>query len=862
MKNDKHFKKNQSQNFLIDFWNNLKIRNKILSIVLLVAIVSVASITIYNSITLRQTTIKNTGDELNLYAKEAIQHSADIVHGSINSLEVLALSPTIIQVIEEANTVYANQDQAEIDQEIAVLDKAWQDGDPSIESLVQQIEQNNTSNLLRTFMSNFPEEVEIFVTDIQGVNVAMTERTGDYLQGDEGWWQGAYNAGSGSIYVGEVEYDESTGIWAINVGIPVYNQTETLVGILRGTMDISLVFSSLSQIRFGETGYAAILDNSGKILYAKDQSKLMQPAPENMITAVIGQEGGWRDDILDLEGNPAVIAFQPMQGDLADSLGWTIILEQDIHEVQAPIQSSITTSLILAFALALGLIMIGIIAANNIAHSVLLITQGAEKLAVGDVQLTGMDNMALQKLSKRGDELGATGRAFNGLIDYLKEMAKVAQNIADNNLSRDIQPKSDKDLLGNAFVQMSTNLKQMIRQLMSHSHSLNSASTQLAIAADQAGSAVTQITTTIQQVASGTQQQSTEINKTVNSTEQMARAIEGVAKGAQEQAAAVSKSSEITTQLSQVIQQVADNARNGASGASQATQTARQGTETVTASIEGMGVIKAKVDLSTQKVQEMGNRSEQIGAIINTIEDLASQTNLLALNAAIEAARAGEHGKGFAVVAEEVRKLAEKSTVATKEIGDLIQQVQNTVSEAITAMRESADEVDNGVERASQSGNALNDILAAVENVNSEVDKISNAADGMGIFANELVASMDLVSAVVEENTASTEQMSASSSEVTGAVENIASISEENSAAVEEVSASTEEMSAQVEEVTTSAQSLAEMAETLNRLVQNFILSEGESPELKKIVDHEKVKKEIFQAQTSPLREPIFSLKN
>ena len=424
-----------------------------------------------------------------------------------------------------------------------------------------------------------------------------------------------------------------------------------------------------------------------------------------------------------------------------------------------------------------------------------------ESMASGD--LTQRVNISSAEIIvESGDEIGQLARAFNEMILQLHKAGASYQN-------------------------MRQEIQNLVKQIMNDATEVNEASIALKDTSDQAGLAANQIAATVQQVAQGVASQTDSITKTTHSVDQMVNAINGVALGAQEQASAVERSSEITAQMSQIIDMVSRNARDGATGAENATRTAQAGTNKVEENLRSMTTIKEKVSLSAKKVQEMGERSEQIVMILETIDDIASQTNLLALNAAIEAARAGEHGKGFSVVAEEVRKFAERTAASTREIDNLIKEVQTSVSDSIKAMAESSAEVESGVSQANEAGVSLTEIMDAVEGVRKQVEDILAGADELNSQSSELVMSMDSVSAVVEENTASTEQMSAGSSEVSSSIENIAAVSEENSASVEEVSASMEEMSAQVEEVAASASTLNEMANKLMEVVAHFQLTES-----------------------------------
>ena len=459
-------------------------------------------------------------------------------------------------------------------------------------------------------------------------------------------------------------------------------------------------------------------------------------------------------------------------------------------------------------------LLLGLWIIQSITKPIRIIKQAANDLSQGIVeQQINIDSK---------DEIGDLAGAFKQSIDYIRNISDLADHLAQGDLTISVTPKNEKDLLGNSFVQMVGNLRETIRLVNESALELENASGKLATAATNAGETTNTIAGALQQVAAGITDQGKEISQTASVVEQMSQAIDGVAKGAQEQSYSVTKVSQVTDQINTAIRQVAENAAAVTDNSAGTTEAARKGTLTVEQTLNGMQQIKSKVGMSAAKVQEMGKRSEEIGKIVETIEEIASQTNLLALNAAIEAARAGEHGKGFAVVADEVRKLAERSSEATKEIGGLIGSILSTVNEAVSAMDEGSKEVEVGVNAASEAGAALSEILKAAEEANRQAVLAGETSQRMRTASEELVTAVDSVSAIVEENTASTEEMAANSDEVTTAIISITRVSDANSASVEQVSASAQEMMTQVEDVSTSAASLADMATKLKEMVNTF----------------------------------------
>lgn len=402
-------------------------------------------------------------------------------------------------------------------------------------------------------------------------------------------------------------------------------------------------------------------------------------------------------------------------------------------------------------------------------------------------------------------------------IEPLKELERLGAALVKADISK-IAAVKNNDEIGQILYKFNSVvifLRETIGGVVQDSMEVATASEELASHTDESARVIIQVASAIQEVAEGNNQQSKNVVEMVKVMNQLSEAIDHIATGAQEQASSINRVSGNVGQMAQAIEGVAQNTQQVLDATLRTTEVAKNGSRAVADTVTGMGKIKDKVYETAGKIKELGEHSQQIGEIIQVIDDIAEQTNLLALNAAIEAARAGEHGKGFAVVADEVRKLAERSGKATKEIAELIINIQRGTDRAVSAMEEGTAEVEEGVNLATGAGKALDEILATVHEVLDQVHSISGAAQQVAAGSTEVVAGIENVAAIVEENTAATEQMAASSDRATSSINQISSISERTAVTAQEVSASTQEMTATVEEVASAVKTIAQMAEKL-----------------------------------------------
>jgi methyl-accepting chemotaxis protein len=248
---------------------------------------------------------------------------------------------------------------------------------------------------------------------------------------------------------------------------------------------------------------------------------------------------------------------------------------------------------------------------------------------------------------QRDDEIGELARGFAKMVIYLKEMAGVSEAIAGGDLTVEVKPRSAHDTLGNAFARMVEGLGRLVSSVRDASTQVASASGQVANASDDSAKVGLQASSAIDEVTSTMHEMSVNVQNMVKST--------------QVQASSVSETSASIDQMVASIQRVADTAKVLLDISNRSREEVHSGISTMEKATDGLNRINATINSSGEIIGALGQRADDIGKIIEVIDDLAEQTNLLALNAAIEAARAGEHGLGFAVVADEVRKLAEKS---------------------------------------------------------------------------------------------------------------------------------------------------------------------------------------------------------
>jgi len=382
---------------------------------------------------------------------------------------------------------------------------------------------------------------------------------------------------------------------------------------------------------------------------------------------------------------------------------------------------------------------------------------------------------------KQDDEIGQLARTFAKMVVYLKEMAAVSESLAGGDLSVEVKPRSTHDTLGNAFAKMVGGLASLVRSVRDASTQVASASNQVASASDDSAKIGLQASSAIDEVTSTMHEMSVNVQNMVKST--------------QVQASSVSETSASIDQMVASIQRVADTAKVLLDISNRSREEVHSGISTMEKATEGLTKINTTINSSGEIIGALGQRADDIGKIIEVIDDLAEQTNLLALNAAIEAARAGEHGLGFAVVADEVRKLAEKSAQSTKEISELIQSIQKEARKAVENMDRSTGIVNEGLELGGELNGALHKISNVVTEVYKFAQEIGAATNEQSHGSSQIARATTRLNEITHEINSAVEEQASGAQAVVKAMERMRELVQQSTSGSTELAASSEQMS-------------------------------------------------------------------
>jgi methyl-accepting chemotaxis protein len=451
-------------------------------------------------------------------------------------------------------------------------------------------------------------------------------------------------------------------------------------------------------------------------------------------------------------------------------------------------ESANTSATISAVVLTLGTILGAIVGIFVAYRTSLSITQPLTELIEVTREIAETGDLDQNIDVHRDDEIGTLANHYRNMMLHLKEMASASSAIAEGQLNVTVRPRSSRDTMANAFLRMIAGLRDLATKIRDSATGVATGSSQMAGASNESAKVSVEAARAIDEVTSTMHEMSINVQNVVKST--------------QLQSSSVAETSASIDQMVASIQRVADTARTLLEICQRSREEVHRGIETMDKATTGLTRTSSAIRSSAEIIDVLGRRADEIGKIIEVIDDLAEQTNLLALNAAIEAARAGEHGLGFAVVAEEVRKLAEKSTQSTKEISDLIQGIQKEAREAVENMEKSTTMVQQGLELGSE----LNVALTKISDVVSEVYKYAQQIGG-----------------ATNEQSAGSTQIGKATSRLTEITQEINSTIEEQASGVQSVVRAMEKMREVVQQATSSSSQLAAMATHSSKLSGKLI---------------------------------------
>jgi methyl-accepting chemotaxis protein len=601
---------------------------------------------------------------------------------------------------------------------------------------------------------------------------------------------------------------------ALNLGVPIEyieGMNEKLKELLQRDKDIA---------------YAMIVDMDRRVLYHSDPAMANKALNDEVTSRAISSE-----EVI-IQRHDAFFDLSFPLRDATDNKVATLRIGVKAASVNARIYSLIlwaTGIAVMTFLLAFGLVYFSV--SRFITGPIIEMEHAAEKMASGDLTV---------KINVNGnDEIASLGGAINRVASNLREILNGVKKVVENSssITKDVV-NSSNIVLGGAQKQQAS-LEKTVRSIEEIDDSISQVakgSDNLSVSVEKSSSAITQLATSIQMVAESAQQFSSSASEVASSVEELIASVKEISESLERVSTSSEETASTITEISTTVSEVEQRAEESVALAEHVVEEAStKGTIAVEGAIKGMQTIRESVTAIAEVINRLGDRSEEIGKIINVIDDVADQTNLLALNAAILAAQAGEEGKGFSVVADHIKTLAERTGVSTKEITSLIAGVQEETRASVEMMERGLKSVEEGVQLVREVNKALKAIIESSKTSADRARLIQRAMHEEADAIKQITVTVRNINEQVEHISRATKEQSKGSKLIIESVEKIRELASQVKTATEEQTTGSREISDAINIVSYQAEEIARSTALQKEKSKQIVLA---AEEIKKIAQN------------------------
>jgi methyl-accepting chemotaxis protein len=718
---------------------DLPVRAKLLLAFLAITAVSASMIAFFSARTTSANLTETVGATLKNAATQNGLAVGNALERQVAALKAFSLDKALKDGVEAINAQH-DREPARVQENLEKQNREWIAAEKRDIFVFTRL--NNPPALeMKDYRGRFPDNIEVMATDKFGGLVGATRRTDDFLQSDEPWWQAAWNDGKGATYIGQPELDPETKVFAITIAVPIANQDGKLIGVLRTSYSLGSLVRTVESLRFGETGRAQLLLPGGQVLSSDTE---IMPVSADVGQWLQASAQGYSELMLEnipsiaSAGTVATIDKEPTIG----GLGWQVLVVQQSDESLAPVTATQQTIFLTSLgALALSGLL-ALVVAQLISAPIGRLTTAASAIAAGDLsRRLGM---------RRRDEIGVLAANFDSMAQTLEERIAAEQEARE--VAQQLQQieTENRRLLERAVAEYLTFVQQVakgdLRQQLSQHYDG---------ALGQLGEGLSSMVASLRDITGQVQEGTNAIAAAVA---QISAATSEQAASSAQQSAAITETATAIEQVKVIAVQTADQATLVAHNSQSALEVARRSDQTVSETVGSMGLIRQQVGSIARTIHGLSDQTRSISTIITSVSELADQINHLALNAAIETTRSGDQDRDIAALARLVRDLGSQAKDATKQVRQILSEIQGSTRAAVEVADEGSRRVEAGVRLVTETGTMIHQIAAEVEGGAQANVQMAAAAQQQTLGMQQIAQAMTAIQQAMTQTLMGTRQ--------------------------------------------------------------------------------------------------------